>query len=116
MTETITGYHAHIYFDKKSEADARIVREAIGENFETRLGRWHHKPVGPHPTWMYQVAFEPGVFADLIPWLALNRRSLTIFIHPETGDSVADHTDHALWMGDILDLNIDVLRKVAEKD
>ncbi len=113
---TITGFHAHIYFDEASEDDARIVREAIDEQFDTKLGRWHHKPVGPHPIWMYQVAFKPEIFADLIPWLTLNRRGLTIFIHPETGDSVADHTDHAMWMGEILELNIDVLRKLNEKD
>ena len=64
MTDTITGYHAHIYFDEASEDDAGLVREAIGEKFDTTLGRWHHKPVGPHPNWMYQVAFEPSVFAS----------------------------------------------------
>ncbi len=116
MTGAITGYHAHVYFDETSEEDAHIVREAIGEKFDTRLGRWHHKPVGPHPTWMYQVAFEPEVFADLIPWLALNRHGLTVFIHPDTGHSVADHTDYALWMGEILELNIDVLRKIDENN
>ena len=115
MTGAITGYHAHIYFDEASEEDACLVREAIGEKFDARLGRWHHKPVGPHPNWMYQVAFDPDVFSELIPWLALNRRGLTAFIHPETGDAVADHTDHAMWMGEILDLNIDVLRKIDEK-
>ena len=115
MTSTITGYHAHIYFDKASEEDARLVREGICEKFETKLGRWHHKPVGPHPAWMYQVAFEPDLFAELIPWLALNRRGLTVFIHPETGCAVTDHTDHAMWMGKILELNIDMLRKVNEQ-
>lgn len=115
MSETanITGYHAHIYFDEASEDDARVVREEIGRRFDTVLGRWHHKPVGPHPRWMYQVAFTPAVFPELVPWLALNRRGLTVFVHPETGDAVADHTDHALWMGDILELNIDVLRKAG---
>lgn len=113
MTGTITGYHAHIYFDEANEEEARLVRAAISEKFETKLGRWHHRPVGPHPSWMFQVAFKPSVFADLIPWLALNRRGLTVFIHPETGDAIADHTDHALWMGEILKLDINVLRKVG---
>ena len=45
MTSVITGYHAHIYFDEASEDEARLLREAIGKNFETKLGRWHHKPV-----------------------------------------------------------------------
>ena len=57
MTSRITGYHAHIYFDEASEGDARLVREGIREKFETKLGRWHHKPVGPHLAWMYQVAW-----------------------------------------------------------
>ena len=115
MTSRITGYHAHIYFDEASEEDARLVREGICEKFDTKVGRWHHKPVGPHPAGMYQVAFEPDLFAELIPWLALNRRGLTVFIHPETGDAVTDHTDHAMWMGKILELNIDVLRNVTEQ-
>ena len=115
-TATIASYHAHIYFDTASEDDARIVREEIDRRFVTVLGRWHHKPVGPHPRWMYQVAFKPEVFPELVPWLALNRRGLTVFVHPETGDAVADHTDHALWMGEILELNIDVLRKAAARD
>jgi len=111
----INGYHAHIYFDEASEDDARLVREAIGERFDVVLGRWHHKPVGPHPVWMYQVAFEPDVFADFVPWLALNRRGLTVFVHPETGNSVADHTDHAMWMGEILDLDVQMLRDLEKK-
>jgi aromatic ring-cleaving dioxygenase len=113
---TITGYHAHIYFDEASEENAARVRDEIDAKFETALGRWHHKPVGPHPRWMYQVAFEPAVFADFIPWLALHRRGLTVFIHPETGDSVADHTDYALWMGEILELDVEFLRKIADKN
>ncbi len=113
--DTINGYHAHIYFDETSEKDARAVREDIDAKFDTELGRWHHKPVGPHPRWMYQVAFNPSVFAEFIPWLALNRRGLTVFIHPETGDSVADHTDHAIWMGEILELDVEFLRKIADK-
>ncbi|MBT5666054.1 MAG: DOPA 4,5-dioxygenase family protein [Rhodospirillaceae bacterium] len=110
---TITGYHAHIYFDSETEPAAQALRTDIDARFEVVLGRWHHKPVGPHPRWMYQVAFKPDIFADFAPWLALNRRGLVVFLHPETGNSVADHTDHAMWMGDILDLNLSVLTKAS---
>jgi len=112
--DRITGYHAHIYFDEDSEADARAVRDAIDADFDVSLGRWHRRRVGPHTRWMYQVAFAPEIFPRLIPWLALNRRGLAVFVHPETGDSVADHTDHAMWMGEILDLKIDVLKQLTE--
>jgi len=39
----------------------------------------------------------------------LNRDGLTILVHPETGDDVPDHRDHALWLGAKLDLDISFL-------
>lgn len=90
------------------------VREGLGTNFDVRLGRWHDKPIGPHPIAMYQVAFSPELFGKVVPWLMLNREGLDILIHPTTGDDVADHTDHALWLGEKLELNIEFLR--ADKD
>ncbi|MFQ5938851.1 MAG: DOPA 4,5-dioxygenase family protein [Alphaproteobacteria bacterium] len=38
----------------------------------------------------------------------LNRDGLTVFVHPETGDDLADHLDHALWLGEKLELNLSV--------
>jgi aromatic ring-cleaving dioxygenase len=49
------------------------------------------------------------VFGELIPWLSLNRAGLTVFIHPQTGDELADHTEHALWMGNIEPLVLSAL-------
>lgn len=70
------------------------------------MGRFHDRPVGPHPMWSYQVAFAPALFAGLVPWLLLNRGALDVFVHPNTGDDLADHRDRALWLGrsHILDL------------
>ena len=113
MTNTdreIIGYHAHVYYDATTKAEAETLRAEIDARFETVLGRWHDKPVGPHPHWSYQVAFEPEVFAELVPWLALNRRGLTLLLHPETGDALADHSTHAMWLGDSVELNLDALR------
>ncbi len=75
------------------------------------LGRWHDEPVGPHPMSFYQVAFAPDVFAELVPWLALNREELQILVHPETGNDLADHSEHAMWLGDSLTLRLDVFKK-----
>lgn len=108
----ITGFHAHIYFDIESRNLAARVREGLGARFDVQLGRWHDKPIGPHSKAMYQVAFPPNQFAKVVPWLMLNREGLDILIHPETGDDVKDHTDHALWLGNKLELNIEVLRRV----
>ena len=104
----IASYHAHIYYDDDSRTTAAWLREAIAECFEVRLGRWRDEPVGPHPEPMYQVAFDADAFPDFVPWLMLNRRGLTVFVHPETGDALADHRDHAVWMGRMLPLNLGI--------
>lgn len=66
-------------------------------------------PVGSHSGAMYQVAFAPDQYAIFILWLMLNRDSLTIFLHPKTGEEPANHTDHAIWMGAILEIDTSVL-------
>ncbi len=105
----IRDYHAHVYFEAASRERARTVREGVEQRFEVGMGRWHEKPVGPHPRWSYQIAFEAGVFADIVPWLMLNRQGLTVLLHPNTGDVVSDHTVHAVWMGEVLDLDLSAL-------
>jgi DOPA 4,5-dioxygenase len=107
---TIAGYHAHVYYDADSKPAAAALREAIEARFAVQLGRWHDRPVGPHPRWSYQIAFAPGLFAELVPWLALNRGGLTVFLHPETGDDLPDHRDHAIWLGDKTELYLDALK------
>ncbi len=110
---TIKGYHAHIYYtDAEERAFAGELREAIGREFKVVLGRWRDMPVGPHPTPMYQVAFQPEEFARLVPWLALNHGRLSVLIHPETGDDPTDHSVHALWLGQPLPLDIEFLRRL----
>ena len=110
MTAQITEYHAHIYYDPSSTRDlAARLREEAGQLFPVRLGRMHDQPVGPHPKAMFQLAFAPDVFEKLVPWLMLNRRGLAVFVHPETGRPRDDHLHHALWMGAMLPLKVDVL-------
>ncbi|MBL4720643.1 MAG: DOPA 4,5-dioxygenase family protein [Alphaproteobacteria bacterium] len=109
----ITGYHAHIYFDSETEAAAQAIREEIEAQFDVVMGRWHHKLVGPHPRPMYQVAFETKLFPEFTPWLALNRRNLTVLLHPNTGDHLTDHTSFAMWMGEVLELNVGIFDKSA---
>lgn len=61
---------------------------------------------------MYQVQFATELFASFVPWLALNRRGLAILVHPESGNALADHTDHAIWMGEVLDIKTEVLENL----
>ena len=110
----IQGYHAHIYFRDASErARAMLLREAIQPRFDVDFGRVWDRNVGPHPLPMYQIAFTPEQFARFVPFLMLARDGLTILIHPETGDDVADHSSHALWLGAVLPLDLEFLKKLA---
>ena len=106
----ITGYHAHIYYDSQSRETAARLRQAVGEQFATQLGRWHDDAVGPHPISMFQVAFPVSEFPKLVPYLMLNRAGLRILVHPETGNGYRDHAIYALWLGEPVPLRLDVLR------
>ncbi|MDZ8186978.1 MAG: DOPA 4,5-dioxygenase family protein [Nostoc sp. ChiSLP02] len=110
----ITGFHAHVYYDTETRDVASHIRDELGARFEVRLGRWQDRLVGPHPKSMYQVAFSPTEFTQIVPWLMLNREGLDILVHPETGDDVTDHTAHALWLGNKLDLNIAFLQQINQ--
>jgi aromatic ring-cleaving dioxygenase len=106
----VRGYHAHIYYAPDSKERAADLRDEIGRRYpEALLGRWHDEPVGPHPIAMYQVAFATELFPSLVPFLMLNRRDLTVLVHPETGNAYRDHARHALWRGAILPLRLDRL-------
>ena len=109
----ISGYHAHIYYEPETKETAAAVRDALDARFRgaIRLGRWYDKNIGPHTRSMYQVAFHRTIFPEIVPWLALNRGGLTVLIHPESGDSLADHTNHAMWMGEVLEINRDIFDK-----
>lgn len=108
-TSRIQGYHAHIYFDAGTLELARAVIEAAGEQFPLQVGRTHQRLVGPHSAWSCQLAFAPAIAGDVIGWLCLNRSGLSVLVHPLTGNDLADHRDHAIWMGAELPLNLSVL-------
>ena len=107
----IKGHHAHIYYENEAQrAIAAEIREYVEGNFDVTMGRWRDVPVGPHPKPMFQVAFVPNDLERLVPWLMLNRRGLSVLIHPETGDHVLDHRDFPIWLGEKLDLDISFLK------
>jgi len=105
----IVGYHAHVYFNASTLAQARALCEAAAARFPLKMGRMHEKPVGPHSDWSCQLAFKAALFADVVPWLALHRNGLVVFIHPITGQDLIDHRDRALWMGAVRPLDLSVL-------
>ena len=115
MTDrTPPSWHSHIYFDADShpraEALVEGMQQAFGETAAIIYGRWHHKPVGPHPDFSIQLEYPHHLFAAVMTHLALRRDGLTIFTHPNTGEDTAselrDHRDHAIWMGAVRPLKL----------
>jgi DOPA 4,5-dioxygenase len=109
---SVSGYHAHVYFDAASKEAARRLTQAAGAAFPLTVGRMHDGPVGPHPRGSCQLAFAPEQFGPVIAWLMLNRGALSVFAHAETGDALKDHTDHVLWLGASEPLNLAALSRV----
>ena len=112
-TNHIENWHAHVYFDAASRDAAWVFRQEIDRRFGAcvQLGRFHERPIGPHPQWSYQIAFTVDRFAELISWLTLNHGVLDIFVHPNTGDALRDHRDSAVWIGRSYDLMLSALSK-----
>lgn len=112
----IAGWHAHVYFDAHTLTRARALCEAAAARFPLVMGRVHERPVGPHPDWSCQLSFGNDLVAGVIPWLALHRGGLTVFIHPNTGNALRDHRDHAIWMGAIRPLDLSGFKGFSDHD
>jgi aromatic ring-cleaving dioxygenase len=105
---SIRDFHAHIYYDPEQVDQARALAAAAQARFPIAVGHFHLRPVGPHPRGSCQLTVPRDLFGDVAQWLTLNRGPLTIFAHAETGDDLADHTEHVIWFGESepLDLSI----------
>ena len=106
---TIRDFHAHIYFDPHELGEAQEFARQAQERFGVPIGRFHERPVGPHPRGSCQLTVAPALFGDFAQWAALNRRGLTIFAHANTGDDIADHIAHVIWFGPSEDLDLSAL-------
>ena len=106
----IRGYHAHVYFGPDSVAEARALYERVPGAFpKAALGRFHERPVGPHPAWTYQIAFGTEQFGTIVPWLATQRGSLDVLVHGLSGDDIRDHTALTMWLGRSYSLDLSAL-------
>jgi aromatic ring-cleaving dioxygenase len=107
----IRNFHAHVYFDADTSGTAERVHDALARRFGVTLGALVGRPVGPHTKGMFQVTIAPDQFATIVPWLMLHRDGLSVLVHPTTDDVVADHERNALWMGEVLPLDIERVRE-----
>ncbi|KAF4593023.1 hypothetical protein EYR38_008730 [Pleurotus pulmonarius] len=109
------GFDFHIYYMPTIPAEAKYAKELherIRREFpELRIYRFWDKPVGPHPTAMFEVnTFTPHQTGTLFAWLTVNRGPCSVLIHPNTDDPHKDHTELQSWMGRPWPLHTNILK------
>jgi aromatic ring-cleaving dioxygenase len=103
-------FHAHIYFNEQSQAQAEVFHHKMQENKEyTAVSPLRFELRGPHPHWMFTVNFASENFMPMIEFMQKHRDGLSILIHPLSGNEVLDHTDYAMFLGQKENLNLAVL-------
>lgn len=114
MADYDAPYHAHIYYSDEQRASAEALRDEFirdsGEERESKIlfvGQMTDQAVGPHPLPQYEVHFRGRSLPEVIS--AINAAGLRALVHPLTDDDMADHTTSAHWIGDPLELDLDVL-------
>jgi len=109
------AYHAHVYFDAQTVEQVRALVGEAGRLFKVQVGRVHEQLVGPHPKWSCQLAFSASEFDRIIPWLDAHRGQLDVFVHGLSGDELADHTQHAYWLGNEWPLDLSIFNDAASR-
>ena len=95
----IRDFHFHLYYDGDEVDLARRIGESVRDRFGVAMGHLHLHPIGPHPRGSCQLTAPTDRFAEVASWLVLHREGLTVFAHASTGNDLADHRDHVLWLG-----------------
>jgi DOPA 4,5-dioxygenase len=108
--QNLRDFHAHIYFNPDQLGAAQALARNAEALFGVAVGRFHERPVGPHPRGSCQLTVPRARFGEFAEWAVVNRRGLTIFTHAETGDDLADHTAHVIWFGPSEPLNLSIFR------
>ena len=110
----IQYYHFHLYYEFEDIKLASEVREKISKAFDLEVGRLWDRSVGPHPVGSCQVTVPVELFEKVVAWFLQNRNGIDLFIHPISGDDIADHSDYIMWIGKSYKLNTDFFNKNKE--
>ncbi|GEQ71266.1 hypothetical protein JCM33374_g4947 [Metschnikowia sp. JCM 33374] len=124
ITTTPSSYDFHTYWRDSHPEEKKFCvafREKVSEHFakeieegRLRVHKLWDRPVGPHPIHMWELdtagKFDPELFGQVLAFYQLNHGNLSVLVHPHTSaGSLADHTQHAVWLGYKQDLILDFL-------
>lgn len=114
MAELDAPYHAHIYYSDRQRPVAEELRDEFiqetgqeGDPHILFVGQMTDSPVGPHPMPQYEVHFRGRSLSAVIS--AITAAGLRALVHPLTDNDLADHTILAHWIGDPVELDLDLL-------
>jgi len=103
---TAIDYHAHVYYDEANLEKVKTILSKPPANIN--VGTIWEKLVGPHPKWSCQLSCDKQYLSILVQWCMKNRDEFHILIHRVTGNDLVDHTKHVMWIGEPLELNLEV--------
>jgi len=111
-------YDVHVYYaDQPQREEATVLRETMERTFPwMNFYRPKNGPIGPHPIPMWEADFgsyeNRNRLGEVCAFLEREHGNLSVLIHPHSEDGdYADHTRHALWFGEDLDLRISGWRR-----
>jgi len=109
MTDGFAPYHAHIYHSDEQRPAAEALRAYFAAERPDVLfvGRMTSGGVGPHPIPQFEVHFLEASRSAVVA--AIEASGLRALVHPLTDDDLADHTTHAEWIGEPLELDVTTL-------
>lgn len=106
-------FHFHFYFSIQTRASALAIRDQLRDvtDFEFDLPPVRETPVGPHRWPLWSIWVDRANFTAATLWMMRHHGQHSVLVHPETGDALADHTEHAMWLGKQAPLNLEVFRE-----
>lgn len=97
--QAASQYHIHVYFDSTTREKALDLRARLTNEHDVHFKSLREQAGGPHPKPNWLAVFQAADFGRIVPWLMFHRAGLDILVHPVTDDLIAEHRDHALWLG-----------------
>ncbi len=114
MNEASAPYHAHIYYTTETRSLATALEDRLSYAKSSGsipelyfIGELRDRAVGPHPIPEFEIHFSQSMLPQILK--LLEPSGLTCLVHPLTDDDLADHTTLAHWIGQPLELKLDVL-------
>ncbi|KAI8898370.1 DOPA-like domain-containing protein [Globomyces pollinis-pini] len=115
--EMIKEYHFHTYWFLNDPVTESIAVDLFNQISLSNFGkplRVNRSPVGPHPIGSFETWVPIEYFGEAYSFFTLNRKGLSVLLHPLTREEVKDHTERAMWMGAPMPLKVDQLTPLLD--